>query len=288
MYKILANDQNEYGPVDAATVRQWIAQGRANAQTRVQPEGRTDWISLSELPEFAEALAAGVRPTAAPLPPAMSSAPAKTSGLAIASLVLGLLGTCTMGLTALIGLILGIIAVLKIDKSGGRLSGKGLAIGGICVSGAMLLFIPIQAAILLPALAKAKAKAQTVNCVNNLKQLALGVRMYANDKDGVYPSSAAWCDAIQSYVGSSKVFQCPSDRSGRRCAYTFNAKLSGLREEDVSPQTVLLFESDGGWNASGGPEQMITHHRVTYTVAFADGSVMQVSQSQLDSLRWDP
>src|SRR5512137_2778557 len=64
MYRIIGADQKEYGPVSADQIRQWIAEGRANGQTRVQAEGRADWQTLSTFPEFAEVLAAqgSVRP----------------------------------------------------------------------------------------------------------------------------------------------------------------------------------------------------------------------------------
>ncbi|MCX6927412.1 MAG: DUF4190 domain-containing protein [Verrucomicrobia bacterium] len=110
-------------------------------------------------------------------PPPLAAAPAavKTSGMAIASLVLGVVGFC--GITALAGLVLGIISLVKINRSGGRLSGQGLAIAGICVSGFMLLFsIPVLAGMMLPALARAKQRPQTITCVNNLKQLGLRLR----------------------------------------------------------------------------------------------------------------
>jgi hypothetical protein len=59
MYKIIGADQKEYGPVTAEQLRQWTVDGRANAQTLVQPEGSTDWQPLSAFPEL--------NPAAAPL-----------------------------------------------------------------------------------------------------------------------------------------------------------------------------------------------------------------------------
>ena len=53
MYRILGGDGKQYGPVDADTLRQWIADGRANAQTQVFAEGGTAWVPLGSLPEFA-------------------------------------------------------------------------------------------------------------------------------------------------------------------------------------------------------------------------------------------
>jgi TM2 domain-containing membrane protein YozV len=56
MYKIIGADGREYGPVGADQVRQWIAEGRANAQTRAQAEGGTDWRPLADFAEFHAAL----------------------------------------------------------------------------------------------------------------------------------------------------------------------------------------------------------------------------------------
>lgn len=52
MYKIIGADGREYGPVTLEQVKQWIAEGRANALTRVLPEGATEWRTLYELPEL--------------------------------------------------------------------------------------------------------------------------------------------------------------------------------------------------------------------------------------------
>lgn len=66
MYKIIGADQKEYGPVTADQIRQWIAEGRANAQTMVRREGETEWKPLSGYPEFAPSLGAAPAPAAPP------------------------------------------------------------------------------------------------------------------------------------------------------------------------------------------------------------------------------
>jgi uncharacterized membrane protein len=56
-YKLLGIDGSVYGPVTDAQVRQWINEGRANAQTQAQSDASPEWKPLSAFPEFAAALA---------------------------------------------------------------------------------------------------------------------------------------------------------------------------------------------------------------------------------------
>jgi len=287
-YIIIGGDQKEYGPIPEAQLLQWIADGRANAQSRAKAEGMAEWKPLADFPEFADALKISSPP---PLPANTPTVTPKTSGMAITSLVLGILGLFC-GITALVGLILGIVAMVKVKNSGGKLRGHGIALAGTIVSGVFLTLIPffILSAMLLPALAKAKQKAQGINCINNEKQLALAVRIYSDDHTNRFPQAASWCDAITNELGSTKIFICPASHSDSRSDYAFNVKLSGLDENEVNPSTVMLFETDAGWNANGGPELMIgkPRHARMFVVALADGSVQQVRESQLDTLRWDP
>ncbi len=290
MFKVLGVDGKEYGPVSAEMLRQWIAERRANGQTRVQAEGSPEWKTLSELPEFTAALGASPRP---PSPPPLSGAIAptpagKTSGMAVASLVLGILGFC--GITALVGLILGIVAQVKIGRSGGRLRGSGLAIAGIIVSGTMLLlWLFIMPALLLPALAKAKQQARNTSCENNARQVALAVRLYADENEGKCPQAVNWCDAILNNLPSPQSFKCPQ-REHEQSGYAFNAKLAGKTLSSIPPDTVLIFESAGGWNSTGGSESLLPRppHGRAYVFGFADGNVRQVDREELPQLRWEP
>jgi hypothetical protein len=61
-YKIIGADLVEYGPVSAEQIRQWIAEGRVDAETKLQAEGTAEWKPLAEVPEFAEALPATAPP----------------------------------------------------------------------------------------------------------------------------------------------------------------------------------------------------------------------------------
>ena len=295
MFKILGSDGKEYGPVTAEVVREWIRERRATGQTRVQPDGNAEWITLSALPEFAADLAANAAPP--PLPPRLPTAPPasadtnsppKTSGMAIASLVLGLTGFC--GITALIGMILGIVATTRISKSNGRLKGKGIAIAGICISAVMcIVSLALVAAVALPALAKVKSKRQNSDCVSNVKQVSLAIRLYADENEGKCPQAADWCDAITPNLAGKHVFQCPQ-RAGNEGAFAFNAKLAGKTLSAIPPDTVMIFESSSGWNFTGGADDVIQRppHGRNFVFGFADGSVREINKEELKELRWEP
>jgi hypothetical protein len=181
MYKIIGSDGQQYGPITAEQLRQWLTEGRVNTQTQVQPDGVTDWKPLSSLPEFTS-------PTPPPLnllvPPASApAAPVKTSGLAITSLVLGCLGTISCGLTAIVGFILGLIGLRKINRSNGQLGGKGLAIAGISVSAAMFfLILPLMAALAIPGFVKARKQSQGRRIVNDVRQMDAAIDQWALEK----------------------------------------------------------------------------------------------------------
>jgi len=73
----------------------------------------------------------------------------------------------------------------------------------------VIAIIAILAAMLLPALAKAKQKAQGIACVNNLKQLMLGWTIYAGDFQGFLPANGDEGNQPATALGTSDPQWCP-------------------------------------------------------------------------------
>ena len=105
--------------------------------------------------------------------------PSATSGKAIASLILGVFSLlcCLTGIPAII---FGALGLGDVNRSGGRVTGSGLAIAGIVLGsiGSLLSIAGILLALLLPAVQAARQAARRVQSSNNLKQVALALIAY--------------------------------------------------------------------------------------------------------------
>ncbi len=73
MYKIIGTDGKEYGPVSAEQARQWVAEGRARAESLARAEGTTEWKPLASFPEFATLSTLAAPPVAPPAAAGASS-----------------------------------------------------------------------------------------------------------------------------------------------------------------------------------------------------------------------
>ncbi len=219
--------------------------------------------------------------------PGGAQAPApRTSWLAIASLVLGIMGVPSMGLTAVVGLALGITGLVEITGSRGRLRGHGLAVAGIVLS-VLAIFV-----IAYPVFVKVREQGRQQTCLANLKSISLGAMQYAQDYDGKFPPTADWNAVLLPYYRSSQVLRCPS--AGWRSApgYAMNKSLGSVSLKTVAApaETAGIYESIPGKDQAGGIELLPVpgRHIGGNNVGFADGHVKWRSDANYGEIRWKP
>jgi type II secretory pathway pseudopilin PulG len=128
------------------------------------------------------------------LPPdsAPPSQDASTSGLALASLIMGI-GTFLLSiLTGIPAIICGHLAHSKIKASGGALKGSGMALAGLILGYLSILMVPviaILAGLSIPVAMKALNKAEKVTMISNLGNLQKALQLHAANNGGNYPAT---------------------------------------------------------------------------------------------------
>ncbi len=131
----------------------------------------------------------------------------------------------------------------------------------------VVAIIGILAAILLPALSKARESARKTQCTSNLKQIGLGLIMYGNDNDEAFPTGATAMTGLNllypDYLSERKSFRCPSDN------LVTVQTVAGITTADPFDKDECSYGYDNSHTMADDPGTALASDRPTNTAANA-------------------
>lgn len=123
--------------------------------------------------------------------PRRQRAPEGASGKAVACLILGIASFCVPILPAIIGIVLGCVGLGDINRSRGRLAGRGLIIAGIVTALVGNVLAALSFVLLIPAVQRVREAAARTQSQNNLKQITLAMHSF-NDTHRRLPPAVVY------------------------------------------------------------------------------------------------
>lgn len=216
----VGRDGQNLGAFSLDEVRRKLAEGTFRPTDLGWTEGQADWVPLASLPALAPppppvpgGNVAPPSPEARTLRPAPGvpapAGPTATSGVAIASLICGILSFLAPLLLSIPAVICGHAARGAISKSGGRLTGAGMALGGLITGYLTLAFcaLAILAGILVPAVSVARMKARETVSLAKSKTIVASCQLYAAQHGGEFPERLD--ELVPTYLKTSEDLKCP-------------------------------------------------------------------------------
>jgi len=235
----VAKNGEKSGPFEKDEVYRRLVAGELSGSDLGWHEGLTEWEPLAKLlPPQAPPIPTAGTPVfgSVSTPAQMSPQSAQTSGMAIASMICGVLGLL-LWLPCIPAIILGHLGLSAIKKSAGALKGGGMAVAGLVMGYLMIAAIPliaILAALAIPAFSSIQQKAVQAKTMSDARQLALGVKMYAQEHEGNLPPSL---DKLveENIVDQALLVQRPDGDHGQGWEY----RGAGMKNTEAG-QTVIL------------------------------------------------
>jgi hypothetical protein len=218
-YYYLNAENKPAGPHGLEQLQEFRKSGIISGETLVAEAGTQTWIRFSELDS----------PSSVPVPAA------KSGKLALASLICGCLSFCCGLLTGIPAVITGIMALAQ--KGSSAAQNRTFAVAGIILGCCSLFFTAILAALALPAIGQAMAKAKLMKEMNDARQIHVALVRYADEHGGSFPERME--DAFiqdTAHAGTTAVLLYKPGTQIPRWNYT-----SGLTT--ASPHPTVLFES---------------------------------------------
>ena len=212
------------------------------------------------------------------------SAKARTSWWAIGSFIASVPGWL-FGLS-IFGIVFGIVALIRIHREKGQLSGKILAAAGI---GFGLIGGVIYYSMWLSATLEARAAHHRVEGHENIGAIVSAIRQYASVHDGYLPARSDWKNAVSPFLRTKEdVFSCPEEAKGKE-SYIYLGDSTMKITDEIWTQGCSFKVGQAPSSERLQGVLLVCESRVRHTrqcgdtlgVGFADGKTRRIKSSEL-------
>ncbi len=185
-----------------------------------------------------------------------------SSGLAVAAMVCGIIGCATrLFPVGIVGIVLGIMAVSRINREPREYEGKEMAIAGICTGAVSIIyglfFLTPAFMMTSSSVTRAKELSRQLICASNVKGFGTACRIYANDYDESFPPG------IQTLLDTGDIIPrsliCPSSGDQVGTVLSSYIYIPGQTTES-DPRNVLLYEKESNHAGEGSNVLFVDGH----------------------------